>query len=150
MLGTHVFHDDAYAMPKLASRAICSILLQKMREQMLQGRFLELKNDLIRSGVRQTEFCDPTVEALERLFSENGLHVYTYVSNMMIVLMRRVALGIEYVGSGNIEKIIDLYGEVSKIRYQRDFDNFQMAFKNLIKPGVTICDFIYIKMHQYL
>lgn len=117
---------------------------------MLQGRFLELKNDFIRAGVRQSEIVDPTIECLEKLFSENGLFVYTYVANMMIILMRRVALGIEFVGNENAYKIFDLYAEVSKKYYQKDFDNFQMAFKDLVDPGVSLVDYIYIQTHQYL
>ncbi|XP_063696928.1 uncharacterized protein LOC134827948 isoform X1 [Culicoides brevitarsis] len=150
-IGNTVFNDDTpIAKQKLASRSICLILLKKMESEMLQGRFLELKNDFIRSGARQTEIVDPTIECLEKLFCENGFFVYTYVANLMIMLMRRVALGIEYVGNQNAEKILDLYAEVSKTFYQKDFNNFQKAFEGLIDNGVSIVDFIYVQTHQYL
>lgn len=149
--GTNIFNDDSsYAKNKLVSRSICIVLLRKMEVEMLQGRFLELKNDFIRSGARQTEIVDPTIECLEKLFRENGFFVYTYIANMMIMLMRRVALGIEYVGNENANTILDLYAEVRKTFYQKDFDKFKKAFEGLVDPGVSLVDFIYIKTHQYL
>lgn len=117
---------------------------------MLQARFLDLKADYINTGLKQTEICDPTVEALERLFTENGFHVHTYVANLMIVLLRRSVLGLENVGEENALKVVELYPEVSKTYYLKDFKLFASVFKHVLLPGTSICDYIYLKMIQYL
>lgn len=55
LLVTDLFNDDAVqnANKKLASKSISMVMLKKMQTERLQGRLLELKNELIRSGVRQ-------------------------------------------------------------------------------------------------